>query len=917
MSYTNAVFYIDDGLVSGTAGSDAVRSTISAVVFDNPSADVVRGTKTAHGLVTGAVVTVSGCGAAYANDVWKITQIDADTFTVDGASWASWNDADVTGDLVPFGGSSWADAWQTITSGATAARIAPGDTIRVAKSPDPVSVGNATWTDGPPDAAVNIQSSTNATPIVVTAPGHGLVNGDFTHIASHTVNTNAKGLWRVANVSGDTFELEGSVGNGVGGATGTTRKVTSQVVYLDAAQTAVVDTCESAWTAISGSILTVNSAPTAGGTGYALNDILTITTGGTQGQVKVTGVSAGVVTAVTLYASGRSYSTGAGKATSGGTGSGCTVNIATYGNNSEVAAPLRQGVNGRQISCQNVAANSPIAFHAIAPGSLAGYQQLSLSLSAGIVAANVFALCLCSDSAGATIVDTFPIPALPVANTYQLTISRVDGGNLGASIGSVALYCYTTAVTGAPTVQIDNLIACTSTGLSLTSLISKNSAAQGGTEAWHGILSIEGRIVRLDSCNSQFATSTNVRGYSGKTENVATYHRRAIAKFAAGNTSPANLINDSGTIAGGNITFSGGWNPGGTQDGATYYDGGTVGGYGYGLQLTATKSYVTASRFGFCRYNTGLLLASQGNVTRCSFSIETATNCLTGISIGAQCGLNAITALAAVNCSSYGVVLSGLRNVVTVGKANSNGLHGLSLAGQNTSIACTQANNNAAAGIGFFGATNTVSGATVLDNGLATLATTTAQVQIGSTSVSGYLRDCTVSAGSALASTALLAPAPSATYGGLFIWSINHNGGGYNWGFSQGATVNSEATDRAGGTGVMWRISMTDATRISDYPVELPLAQIACAANKLVTVKAWMKKSHATNVAAQLLCKGGQITGVAADVTATKADDTAYEQLTITFTPTVAGVVEINARAWYVAGTGSVVVEDLTITQAA
>jgi len=42
-------------------------------------------------------------------------------------------------------GSTWALAWKTITSGATAARIAPGDKIKVAKSPDPTSIGNATW----------------------------------------------------------------------------------------------------------------------------------------------------------------------------------------------------------------------------------------------------------------------------------------------------------------------------------------------------------------------------------------------------------------------------------------------------------------------------------------------------------------------------------------------------------------------------------------------------------------------------------------------------------------------------------------------------------------------------------------------------------------------------------------------------
>ena len=38
--------------------------------------------------------------------------------------------------------------WKTITSGATAARIAPGDVIRIAKSPDPTSLGQtAAWTN--------------------------------------------------------------------------------------------------------------------------------------------------------------------------------------------------------------------------------------------------------------------------------------------------------------------------------------------------------------------------------------------------------------------------------------------------------------------------------------------------------------------------------------------------------------------------------------------------------------------------------------------------------------------------------------------------------------------------------------------------------------------------------------------------
>jgi hypothetical protein len=44
-------------------------------------------------------------------------------------------------------GTSFANRWLTFGSGATAARTAPGDTIRLMASPDPTLVGSATWTN--------------------------------------------------------------------------------------------------------------------------------------------------------------------------------------------------------------------------------------------------------------------------------------------------------------------------------------------------------------------------------------------------------------------------------------------------------------------------------------------------------------------------------------------------------------------------------------------------------------------------------------------------------------------------------------------------------------------------------------------------------------------------------------------------
>lgn len=81
-----------------------------------------------------------------------------------------------------------------------------------------------------------------------------------------------------------------------------------------------------------GGITAVVSAPTAGGTGYVVGDILTVSTGGTNGKVIVESVGlGGVVTAVSLLRCGATYTTGAGKATTGGTGTSCTIEITTTG----------------------------------------------------------------------------------------------------------------------------------------------------------------------------------------------------------------------------------------------------------------------------------------------------------------------------------------------------------------------------------------------------------------------------------------------------------------------------------------------------------------------------------------------------------------------------------------------------------
>jgi hypothetical protein len=85
-----------------------------------------------------------------------------------------------------------------------------------------------------------ISSSTNASPIVVTTTAaHGYSNGDIVVIAGHTTNTAANGTWKIAGVTGTTFQLTtlldavNSTGNGVGGATGWCIDITTASVLTD------------------------------------------------------------------------------------------------------------------------------------------------------------------------------------------------------------------------------------------------------------------------------------------------------------------------------------------------------------------------------------------------------------------------------------------------------------------------------------------------------------------------------------------------------------------------------------------------------------------------------------------------------------------------------------------------------------
>ena len=58
---------------------------------------------------------------------------------------------------------------------------------------------------------VAVTSSTDATPIVVTATSHGLATGDRVMIYGHTTNVAANGIYKVTKLTANTFSLQDEI----------------------------------------------------------------------------------------------------------------------------------------------------------------------------------------------------------------------------------------------------------------------------------------------------------------------------------------------------------------------------------------------------------------------------------------------------------------------------------------------------------------------------------------------------------------------------------------------------------------------------------------------------------------------------------------------------------------------------------
>lgn len=833
-------------------------------------------------------------------------------------------------------GTSWANAWKTFTTGATAARIAPGDLIKVAKSPAPVSIGHATWkAQGYNPPTTYVTSCTNAPPIVVTRANHGYIDGDYVTILGQTVCTAANGTWKIANKTLNTYELEGSVGNGVGGGTGTVYKQTAKAIVLETTgQVKNIDLCELAgWTLANGATVAVYTSSKQG-----------------------------------------AYS-------------------------QKIQAPAAP------------ATGTKYAYKTITSTDYSDYQLISFWIyNNAAILGTQWKLCLCDDALGASIQDEFVIPAIPSTTRWlAITIAKTGGGNCYKAVQSIALYSNTVAPANSSYVYLDNIIACKTGGLNLQSLISKNSndySASG--EGWYAIQSINDPLVLVD--NGTQTVNIGGRGYFSTLadDHVETYIRETVkVPIVAASSTSSGTINDSGTLAGGQISFQGGYNTStDEQDGQTIIDG--LNGVGHGISASS-KNYITLNRLSAVRLYTGLYYSTGVGVVLdvlpnfccneninininalTAFTLNTIVACNNSASIGFQeanttpnigtigqannnVGYNASFSAAAgypktiaeiteaCNGGTVSIYIAGsLQTITTIGRADRNASHGIQGNGSNyfrigtIGSACYNLSNGLTldgycSEVGTITALNYNVTGLGLNNGpnrisriVALTGNTSIGIQfngsgaaekppqtIGEVTSTGNTKLFSLPSGHfdvavnnltyAEADANLTTGALAASYNGrLQLTNVNGLATDHRT-YSDGGTIKTDGAVVHTGGGISWKWTFSDTTRNIDYPLDITIARILVEANKTITISAWVRRNNTTDVGIRLRLRRYQLPGMSeTDVLATCTDASggAWEQLTLaSFVPTQTGVVEVVAEGYYLASAaGNAWVDDIEVT---
>ncbi len=572
------------------------------------------------------------------------------------------------------------------------------------------------------------------------------------------------------------------------------------------------------------------------------------------------------------------------------------------------SALRKQGSNSVAFTIAGAFTTGQVAYSTFAAKDCSAFDTLSMILTCNTasIAANTFRIDLCSDTLGATPVNSFTIDfALAATGDIYTSFVKSKGSALGASIQSIALVALLDPGAGAVILRLDNIIVSKSPSsadcLTHQSLISKTSAPVGGTDVWYAIKSITATTVVLEDLPSSDST-TNLL-YPGTTQTLTSYVRQPILITTGLSGGIWNAVQDSGTL-GNLITFSGGWDTTAmtSQTGQTfvtfpYYETNYAFATGTNTyvsleKLGAAKSYIAFNHtnqshieytdcWAVCTVDRGFYFFSGDSckLTRCYSISGSSSQGLFHHSSGAGAGISFDSCTALGNASGYGFALYASTTVFRDCYAIQNSSYGLSIQ-YAPAFPCVidrlTTSGNATAGI--------------------LLSAQTTGSVVGNNCVLGETTEVSTSA--------------------AFIYhfaSNNHDDvDGATTIFAGGYRATTDATTRHTASGYSWKLSPTTAAFIdAAFPARLLIGTRVLTAGTTYTIGVWVNRDN-TGITAKLVVPTfARVITTEQSATAVAAAN-GWEQLTVSVTPAVTGVAEIYVYA-YGGSTFSVYVDDLSV----
>lgn len=605
----------------------------------------------------------------------------------------------------------------------------------------------------------------------------------------------------------------------------------------------------------------------------------------------------------------------------------------------------KQGSNSAEMACASTFTTAAaIAYFPTGSAlNLSSYQQISLWVQvSAALAASSLRIDLCSDTAGATVVNSLTISqALNAGSWTNITLN--NGAALGSSIQSIRVYALKTVAS--KNIFIDNVVACAAPSaadcLTLGTLISPSS-----TGPWYSVQSIDGTSVYIDALESTAAQAAP--GYQGATGSSTFYMLQPTQVTI--NTASTDFAQSSAKngSSGSPITISGGWDSATmtTQSGWTIID--CMDWTESGINLTGTTGYITLDHFIFTRCNTplGLVTTAKGyelsNSTFVGTSLSLSPSMVHSMTVASCNFLNANasagadgtamiyvpastnyatdgTAWSITNCNVFGCPTNGIfvehyasSPGITITGCNCSGntIVGFDLNSNCGGGFYNNIANNNGGGFGF----TTVYG--LIGYNLQARGNGGDQVGLSNSWVEIYGLDTNTPGGSSApqivagSGKAIVynwlqytGTSPPATLCDLevngIVFSHRENDiADDNSIYSTVGTITTTDITGESGSGMAWQLS-PNSSAIAGWPLRLNIGKIFCPAG-VETGIAYFAGRSASGVSAQLRIPGGRYAGVGSpgsDIT-TAVTATTLTQSSISITPTQNCVVDVFFEAW-------------------